>query len=321
MTVSILPGFLTRHWQLKLSAVAMAVLLWTVPEFEAQREEELTAPVRVHLTPPTRYAALGDPDPATVQVRLFGPTRELLNLEAALVLVQIDSVSSRDTTVLLIPDMVQIRPPRVEGVVEVEVLEPSSVNISFEEIIDGTTVLVAAPEGTLPDSLSQAGPIEISPEVVRVSGPESRVTMLDSLPLAPLDLSQVVSSEGIVLPVDRTGLEEYGLVFSPAVATVRVPLEETFTREIPDLLFEVPSVDSGPPIRSTPSRVTVTLVGARSLVERVDPSRLTVTSPSGPAAVLTPGQEIQVAPVVQGLPDLVEARVSPTQVTLRRPVG
>jgi YbbR domain-containing protein len=316
--VSILPGFLTRHWQLKLSAVAMAVLLWTVPRFEAPSRQVLTAPVRVQLNVP-EYARLGDPDPAAIQVTLSGPTRELLAVDGAPVWIQIDSVTSMDTTVVLTRSMVRI-PPGVEGV-EVENLVPGEVAIAFEEIVDRNLTLVAATEGAFPDSLSQAGPIQVSPRVVTVFGPESQVTRLDSIYLVPLDLSQVLSSEGIVLPVDRTGLEEYTLDFSPAVATVRVPVEETYTREIPDLPFVVDSVDSGPQVRSTPSRVTVTLSGARSLVEAVDPSRLRVTPPPGPAAVLTPGQEIQVTPVVQGLPDLVEARVSPNQVTLRRPVG
>jgi hypothetical protein len=296
----------------------MAVLLWTVPRFEAPSEQVLDAPVRVQLNVPD-FARFGDPEPPTIRVTLSGPTRELLAVDRVPVWVQIDSVVSLDTTVALLTSMVRL-PPGVEGV-EVAGLEPASVRIAFEEIVDGSSALIARMEGTLPDGLSLAGPVQVTPSVVRVSGPQSQVTQLDSLFLDPLDLSQVLQSGGFVQSVDRSGLEELGLVVSPSVATVQVSVEETRTAAFPDLLVEVPGTDSGPPIRSSPAAVSVTLIGAGSLVDAVDPASLRVKIPPGPAASLSPGQEIQVDPVVEGIPALLEALLDPSWVTLRRPTG
>jgi YbbR domain-containing protein len=315
--VSILPGFLARHWQLKISALAMAVLLWTVPRFEAISSEVLEAvPVRVQLDDP-RYARLGSPDPATIRVTLSGPTGELLRVERPPVWIQVDSVVSRDTTILLTRSMVRM-PAGVEGVV-VEELSPDTVRLTFEEIIDRTLVLVSRTKGTLPDGLSQAGPIEVAPEIAKVSGPESRLVGLDSLFLMPLDLGQVRGSGPFIQPADTSGLQLTGIF--PAQATLQVWVEETKEREFPNLPYVLLKSDSSPRIQSSPATVTVTLRGARSLVDAVAADGLRVIVPLVAVSFLSPGQETQVDPVVEGVPPFVEARVTPEWVTLRRPVG
>ena len=75
--MTILPGFVTRHWQLKLSALGMAVLLWTVPGFEAPTEEVHHGVTVVVPRNDTAYALLGTPDPPTIRVTLSGPAGEL----------------------------------------------------------------------------------------------------------------------------------------------------------------------------------------------------------------------------------------------------
>jgi hypothetical protein len=61
-------------------------------------------------------------------------------------------------------------------------------------------------------------------------------------------------------------------------------------------------------------------MGARSLVEGVDPGVLRVTIPTALAS-LAPGEEERVGVVVEGVPELVEYRVIPDWVLLQRPAG
>ena len=141
--MSLLPRIFTKNWQLKISAVGMAVLLWTVPRFEEQSSQILEdIPVRVDLTDPG-WALVGDPSPAVVSVTLSGPARDLfaLGLDRPPVLVPIGEVVSGDTTVVLGTSWFSFSGR--DGVV-VEGLSPRAVTLSFEEI-QGHRVAFLAP--------------------------------------------------------------------------------------------------------------------------------------------------------------------------------
>jgi hypothetical protein len=82
----------------------------------------------------------------------------------------------------------------------------------------------------------------------------------------------------------------------------------------------IPRLPSDPQLQVRPTTVSVVLIGARSLVEAVDPGALRVTVPTGLAS-LAPGREERVSVVLEGIPDFVVARTNPDWVLLRRPVG
>ena len=315
--MTILPGFVARHWQLKLSALGMAVLLWTVPGFEAPREEAQEGVTVLVQRSDTAYALLGTPDPPTIRVTLSGPAGELLRVGRLTVSIPINPVDSLNTTVRLTRSMVGI-PAGLEGV-RVEELYPDSVRLTFEEIIDRVLVLVPQTEGTLPDGLSQAGPILVTPENAVAKGPESQLEGMDSLLLVPLNLGQVQESGAYLQQGDTSGLGLTGL--SPAQATVEIQVDSTITREFPNIPYSPPALPSGPQIQGYPATLTVTLIGARSLVEAVNPEGIRITLPSEVLSSLLPGQEAEVDPGVEGVPPLVEAQVTPRWVTLRRPTG
>ena len=151
-----------------------------------------------------------------------------------------------------------------------------------------------------------------------VFGAGSRFEGVDSIPLVPLDLSRVGDGQPLTLVVDTENLP--GLQVLPLQATVTVPTEETSTREITDLLIRLPALETAPPLQTRPARVSIVLIGARTLVNSVDQNSLTVTIPPARAS-LAPGEEERVVSVVEGVPDLVEVHVNPDWVLLRRPVG
>jgi YbbR domain-containing protein len=317
--VKLFPGILARNWQLKLSAFGLAVLLWTVPRFEAPSRQELEAvPVRVQLRDPRWTLRDGYPLPSSVNVTLSGPAREVFSLavEQPSIVIQVDQVANPDTAVLLRPSWLNI--PEGEGVV-VESLEPGYVELSFERMDVAAVPLAARLVGTPPDSLALAERPSLSDSLVRVSGAESRIRSLQTIFLVPLDLSEVEASGSFARPVDTTGLE--GMALSLSEATVGIRLEGSSERVLADLPVEVPPMGTDPQIQARPTLVSVTLSGARSLVETVSPDQLRITISSGRALALSPGEERNVPVVVEGLPELVQATASPAWVTLRRPVG
>ena len=312
------PGIITRNWQLKLSALAMAVLLWTVPEFETQSSQVLeNVPVRVQLTDP-EWALVREPLPASVQVTLSGSTRALLALRAArpAIMVPVDQVSSPDTAILLLQAWLRTS---VGEEVTVEDLVPSSVRLSFEPIEVEAATLLYRFTGSLAPGLSLARAPEVNPGFVRISGPASRLSGLTTLSLMPLDLSGIRSSGTFVLPVDTSGLA--GMALSPQRASVEILLEETVARSFPGLPVRLPVLDSEPQLQSRPSAVTLVLSGARSLMEELDPSSLRVVVSRTVATALAPGEEVRATISVEGVPDMIQAALDPEWILLRRPTG
>lgn len=312
-----LPTVLSRNWQLKVLALATAVLLWTVPRFEAQSSRVLVGiPVVVQLTD-QNWALVGDPDPITVSVTLSGPARDLiaLGVEAPPVLVPVDQVSSADTTVFLLNSW--FRGSGRDGVV-VEDIRPDAIGLSFETNVQKGIPFSPSIEGELPSGISLAGQPSVEPSVAEVYGPSSQVQGLDSLRLMPIDLALVDGTGSLVSDVDTMGMGS--LSVQPLRAMVTVPTEPTAVREFPDLSLILPVMDSDPQLQVRQSSISVVLVGPRSLVERVEAEDLRVTIPLS-RAVLSPGQEREVLLVVDGFPEYVEATANPKWVTLRRPVG
>lgn len=315
--MSVVPRILARNWQLKASALAMAVLLWTVPRFDAQGSRVLEdVPVRVQLNDPL-WTLVGEATPATITVTLSGPARELLaiGVDRPPVLIPMDEVLSEDTTVLLRPSW--FRGSGRDGVV-VEDLTPGAVRLSFEAIDQQPIPFSVSLFGDLPPGLSLAGPPEITPPVASVFGPASRFVGLDSIELISLDLSTIDTSGPTTLPVDSSALRDLNIL--PLEASVVIPTEATAAREFSDVTVELPPLSSDPQLQARPASVSLVLLGARTLVEGIDPGTLTVTIPSTRAG-LAPGQEERVVVVVEGLPPFVEFRATPDWVTLRRPVG
>lgn len=314
----IFPEVLTRNWQLKLSAMGLAVLLWTVPELGKEGSQVLeNIPVRVQLNDP-EWALIQEPLPATIQLTLSGPSRELfaLGLDRPSIVIPVDQVSASDTAVLLRSQWVRMSVG--EDVVVVE-LVPNLVNLSFEPMEVGAVPLRPRLSGVLPEGLSLAQLPEVTPNLVRVSGPRSRVEVLETLALSALDLSQVMGSGDFPLPLDTAGLS--GMAFSPQRASVHIEVEETVERSFADLPLTIPVLADDPQLQVRPSVVTVILTGARSLVEGVDPLQLRVTFSRVAAASLSPGEEQRISLSVDGVPGLVVVRVEPEWVLLRRPAG
>lgn len=312
--MSVLPGIVTRNWKLKLAALGLALLLWTSLRLEALDRQVLpSVPVRVQLNDP-QWAVGGDPEPASVEVHFSGPARELfsLYLERPTVTVPVDQVASGDTAVLLRPEWVRL--PNRPGVV-VEEIRPRQVGLRFDPITQGVAPVALRTDGGLPSEVALAEPLQMDPEVVRVSGPARQVEAVDSVRLEPLDLEQVTSTGSRRLPVDTTGL--YGLVISPSAVRVDYTVDDRVERSLTDV--PVVPAEGGEEVQLDPDSTGVVLSGAESVVEGVDAGSLWAEVPAEALSDLGPGDAREVPVVVRGLPPLVDARPTPNSVVARVP--
>jgi len=310
-----LSGFFTRNWTLKLSALGLALLLWISVRVEAPNRQELSGvPVRVDLADPG-WALTDPPMPATVQVRFGGPSRELFRMavDRPSLVIPMDQVANGDTTVVLRNQWVRVqdRP----GVV-VESIQPSTVRLILEPIERVALPPALRFRGELPQGLAFAAPPVASPADIRVSGPRSRIAALDSVPLAPVDLSTLRSSGAVSARVATEGFE--GLQLQPLTVELEFRVEDRVERMVSGVPISLPENAPLEGMEILPATAAIRLSGARSLLERVDPTGLRLVVDLDGREWPEPGDEADFPLRLEGIPELVQGVPEPGEATVRR---
>jgi hypothetical protein len=305
----LVPRIIHHNGRLKLAALGLAFVLWALVRAEPTTGvgvDVFTIPVRAQVGD-MDWALLGEPDPSTVQVRLRGPTQDLIRLarEGTTVRVPLDSVTSGDTLVQLRRDWVVLGS---SGVV-VEDIAPASVRLALQPTVTAAVPLRIATRGSLPGALALSAPVALDPPTVRVRGPAHRVRGLDSISAGPLDLRDLSESGVHRLPVDTTGLGD--LAVEPLAAAAVVHLEPAVERTLSEVrvVVEAPSDGSVPSAAFVvaPGAIEVRLSGARTAVAaaRAEDVRAVV---AWEAARAVPAGEARVVPIqLHGVPALVRA--------------
>lgn len=308
---------LVHNWRLKLSALGLSVLLWALVQTEPSNQETFSSvPVRVQIAD-TGWTTSGPPTPANVQVRLAGPPREIIRLarEGTSVQIPVSAVGSQDTLITLRREWVQLGQ---RAGVSIESLSPPNVRVSFERAQTRLVPVSARLVGRIRDHLALASGIDVSPQLVRLRGPESRVTSLDSVPLEPFDLSEVNRSGAFTVPLDTSGL--LGASVVPQTATLDIRVEELVERVLDGITVEAQADPGEAEVVVDPASIQVRLSGARSIVTSLDPERLRVWVPPEMLDGMEPGEERLVRVQIEGVPELVTAVPGTERVTVRRAV-
>ncbi len=308
------PRVLIHNWHLKLSALGLATFLWALVQTEPLSQETFSdVPVRIQLAD-TAWAVSRPPSPSSVELRLGGPAREIIRLarDGTSVVIPLGAVGSRDTVIALQREWVRLG----QGAgVTVESLSPPMVSLSLEPAVSKTVPLAMRVRGELPSSLSLSSALGMTPESVRVRGPQSEIEGLDSLPLVPFDLGRVRESGAFLVSVDTAGLT--GASVDPSEATLGVRVEPTEERVIPDIAVDADAGPGVPPVLVEPSSVQVRLVGARTLVTSMDLSLLRVSIAPGSLRGLQAGESRLVRIEVEGVPPLITASPATEMVSVR----
>lgn len=312
--MALLPRVVVHNWRLKLAALGLSVFLWALVQTEPRNAESFSASVLVDVAD-TAWTVAGPPDPASVELRLTGPTRDIIRLarEGTLIRVPVEAVGSPDSVVTLRREWVALG----EGTgLSVESLVPNTVRVTFEPAVSRAVPVALRLVDGLPERLALASPIGLNPQVVRVRGPASRVNALDSVRLRPLDLASVEESGVYEVPVDTAGLA--GLRLQPTAATLGFRVEDEVERVLSDLPVQIQRADDGTDLVARPSSVPVILRGARTLVTAVDPRDLIVLVAPELVQGMVPGEERRVPLRLEGVPALVRASLPTETVVVRR---
>lgn len=307
------PGFFVHNWKLKLSAVAMAVLLWGVMRQPASQGAVPNVPVRVQLDD-EGWQLVGRADPPQVQVTFGGPSADIGNLQynPPPVVIPVDDVHAGDTTVMLRNSWVELSGwPSVF----VRSITPNSVRLRFDSVAVAAAPVGLRLTGELPQDLALAQPIATSPAVIRVRGAGDAVAAVDSVYLEPFDLSRVRSSGQFTVPVDTAGLSS--LTVTPRQVEVTIQVAERVERVFGGVPVQ-PSEGDAEGLTAEPSTMQLTLRGALPRVRAVEPGALRVVYPAEAVQELEEGEEVRLPVSVDGVPDLVRVTSTADSVTVRR---
>jgi YbbR domain-containing protein len=313
--VSVLPRFVTHNASLKIASLVAAVFLWAIAPADRTQQESLTSvPVRVQVAD-LAWTIAEPPFPATVEVRVAGPAREIIQLarEGATVRVPVDAVAGSDTTVMLRRDWVTLG--GTSGLVVEEIL-PASVQLSFEPVDSAVLVVTLTTSGELPPDVALVAPIQVTPSVVRARGPARILQAMDSLPTLPFDLGSVGASRVQPVAIDTAGLGS--TLFDPREVQVAVRVDAATTRE----LAAVPVRLVGPgaaQYRVEPDSLPIVLVGAELRFQGADLSTVGYEIDTRDIGLLEVGERRRVLATPAGLPELIRATQMSDSVTVVRP--
>ncbi len=246
--------------------------------------------------------------------------------------VPIAAVGSTDTTIVFRREWVQLG--QRAGLI-VESFSPASVQLSFEPAQTRFLPLAARTVGEVPANLALASRIEVSPPLVRVRGPESRLEGLDSLPLVAFNLAAVSRSGAFAVAVDTAGLMGASVVppfatvgirvedmvqrvLDRPFATVGIRVEDMVQRVLDSVVVQAIPSPGEAEVVTEPAAVQIRLRGPRTHVTSLDPSGLRAWVPPEALQGMVAGEE-RVLPVrIEGVPEFVTAEPSVERVRVRR---
>ena len=125
---------LLHNWHLKLAALGLAILLWALVQTEPLSQETFAAvPVAVDVFD-SSWTIARSPSPATVELRLGGPAREIIRLarDGTTLRIPVAYVGSRDTIIALQREWVNLGE---RAGVTVESVSPLTVSMAFEPAV------------------------------------------------------------------------------------------------------------------------------------------------------------------------------------------
>lgn len=314
--MSSFPGTLLRNWRLKLTALALAVVLWVTMQLTDDRIDRLTiSSVDVRVEQVHRgWFLVQPPSPPAVEMSVTGPLRDILraSMSRPTIEIRVDTVFREDSVLTLIPDWVT---DVDRSSVTIDNFRPSSVRLLFERNMEEEIPVTVRLTGELPDSLALVAEPRANLLFTSVRGAASVVDALETVFLEPFDLSGVTGPGRFELALDTVGFG--GLVVNPASATLTVNVAPMRSRVLA-LPVQWPGAEPGLALASPV--VNVTLYGAEELLVGADTVALRVLVDADAAVVRSEVEEDGEARVplsLIGVPSWVRGELEVDSVTVR----
>jgi hypothetical protein len=294
------------HWKLKLSALALALLLWVV--FSAEQVTTQWIPVRVEaVVRDPAYVLTGRPEPRVVRVRFRGPGRELweVALRPPTLVLPVRDVGEARSFAL---DVAMVEVPERYRVTATDV-RPAVVRLDLQRLVTRTVpVRPVVASGSLGRYVVEDS-VRATPQTVRLTGPEEALSRLDAIPTRAFDIVPAQGGEfSRRVALDTTDLD--GVTLSHAEVRVHGRVEGRMDRRFPGIPVELPGG-----LTATPARVDVDVSGGERRVGALTPAGVRAVIHRDSLPPVIPPLGVEAAVVVEGLPAGVTARTVPVRIT------
>lgn len=300
---------LTNQWRLKLTSLALAILLWVVVTAEQVTTQWIPVRVDAVVRDPD-YVLDGGVEPATVRVRFRGPGRELweLALERPTLVLAVRNVGNA-RTFALDPNMVRV-PEGLRGVDATDV-RPGVVRLNLQRQVTRSVPVRARVGARSAERFVLQGRPRVTPATVDITGPEAALSMVEEVPTRAFEIVRDDSTFSQRVGLDTTGLR--GI----RVSTQEVRVSGRVDRRT-DRAFAVMAVAVPPGYAVSPQQVEVHVSGAEEVVGRLTPReiRAVVSVDSIPQDLPVAGAIVPVS--ILGVPAGAAARAVPGRVRVTR---
>lgn len=266
---------------LKITSLLIAMALFGLVRGAGNVQRSIEVNLLARLPPPSSGRVLLTPLPNVVRVTVRGSPSLVNALRPDEIgPVQIDLTDYRRAIYTFDASHVTL-PPGVQFVR----IDPPALQLSWDALVERTIPVVPEITGTPGPGLRLAGPVEVSPPSVRVSGPALYVEPLRVIRTDPLDITGLPPGRyerRLALAPLRSSMQ-----YAPGTPNA-VRVSFTIEREIAERRFErvtVTPVGTGR-VEIRPPFVTVTVRGAPATIEQMDPTSIVPTVEVGDAALL-----------------------------------
>ena len=167
-----------RNWGPRIGALLLAFFLWLYAVTERGYSTEIQARLLVHdppATPGAREVMVASRTPDHVRIRVRGRGKDLLRLYEGSYTVHLrpDGDAGTTRTYRLSEDMVEMR-EELRGTVE-QIVEPRQLEVSLDWRLQRLVPVQARVQVIPAEAHLLAGPLEVEPELVTLSGPSAQV--------------------------------------------------------------------------------------------------------------------------------------------------
>lgn len=293
---------LTADWPLKLTALALSVLLWLIASSEEPASALVSVELRVQPPPGRRVVR----EPGRVRATVVGPRRDLLRLShGSLVLTRIlpDSLTSDTASLTITPEDLVF--PGASGI-RVQDVEPRRVAVELNPVAQRTVPVHPVVRIQSQSGYELVGGVAVVPGEVRLAGPADRLAAIDSARTVPLELAGADGPAEQPVMVDTTGFGPVRVF--PSRVTVSLNIQAMGERTLWPVPVQLPAALRLRPDHDT---VTVRVRGPRARLAGLTPDSVAVTAE--PGAAVTPPARVALRVLV---PPGLSGKATPDSVTL-----
>jgi YbbR domain-containing protein len=179
-------SWFTTNVELKLSSLAVAVILWFFVMLSGRSEISVDVPV-IFMNIPEKLEVLDSPE--TIRVNIEGQDRILRNLRQNEVRAVIDLNESKAGRAFFTLSKNNIELPKMLVVTSID---PETISLKIEAQLNKTVSVKPSVTG-LPEKGFVIADVKVVPETVILEGPKSAIAKIYSVKTEPLDITGINS--------------------------------------------------------------------------------------------------------------------------------